>query len=832
MRSLLDRLDVDGCLRDAGLGGLRPGASAPCPRCRTGRVSAWAADAGFVVWMRCRSCGVSGDPIDFLGLRMGVSGGQERLRLAEQRGLLAEGVPASVEAASWLTDKTYRELCRDVFRQASGQLKGQPTPDLVQRLQRDGLWGGWAGGWRILLAGVAGVASRSQFHTWLGRVVLPKTGFRTVLVLPLEDLPGRMCGLLAVGEDGERIHTASGRREDEGGLAMLHAADGADEVLVFGSGSEALQAQWHFLSAGEPAGPITAWNERTGAGPLSSIGSRKIVFCSRGPAAPEVFRLAKSCGGRILEQQAGPGRRALTTGGRAVAEAAAAASGWAEAAARRIGDHRTPAGDVQAVLAALSPGGTERRLVVEAAPAHLRQRVERILEIRGSDLSTVVGSVTVSQRDGRWVALRAGNREEEVCDAPFPVLREIVQPDGRMWWEGEIRTRGRRLSYLDAAESICSDPSAWLRARMAAAGLGAPTVSPAWSRKLADLARLLGKPESETSAGPAKVEEDGSITLPRLQITAEGIRVRSVGWVGSSVPAGPLQPPRTRGREECDRTGIRLAMHVVLQAFLAHSLDAARRGVPGTALAVLAPAGSPAEGLFLRFAEAAGIPASASDDRTDPPSSGWPVRTAGRRWPSGLRADPRRSLWVNADQVLCEVLGASGWAVVEPPGSPEPGVPDPPIDDLTAYLAGLVRRGWPVAGSPEAFVSDVCGWRRSTLGDRDAELENLAARLLSAVRPGIRLLRAARLLWEGGHAEIVRGAGSSRTVLSRSAIMAAVSSCRLPDPDWSRCQDDGAASGVLEVNGQNELTVDTARWEKTTAGLSYRSFRISSETSV
>lgn len=814
-----------------------------CPFCRGERLSIYAdpATGSLSRWIYCPGCGWRGDSIEMYARCNQITDLREALYRTVREGLftapLQEVPPEAVNS--------YVEQYPERRRQDSERWRKLSVgltylrPEMVSRMQRDHLWGGWRFGYQHKLRQFLGGGARSDVVRFFNdSKVLPKDGFNTVLAFNYQDVPGRSTAFQFVGE-GERAHLRFLRgtsfRRAEGGLAMLEALR-PWEKTVYAVGDPVIALQLHRRHLADFDDPIklVAYNESTDLAWRSVIAER-VIFWAPKVDASLFLQARKVPQGYItlnphMRKTAGEPYDYLGN----LPTAAVLdmmernAKPWEDVFIHWLTRREMEDTEAREFVARMGFSTKERNDILERCKGQARARLQGLLTETQAVQSILLNGKHILDKPDGWYVSYPSRGEELISDAVVRLVRIKVDPERRqISWEGYVRCGGKEIRFHDDLAHIERDPEAWLKGILSTAGLTA-TFNSIWASQLLNMARRFSEPRHEEVSSRLGIHGDGGIVFPRFTIRS-GLFEESPSAPPGAYPAASVVPPRTRKRGKEDLPSKARAVWLANAcAYVANFLQSLNQ-LPPAPIACAGAQGSAAHAAARAFARGAGMPSltldrgnrrmSIDDVRGKFNTLGYPTYLETLA-PGLLRGYPALNsdhvcLSTGALEVAALAVGGRWWTIWAPENRPEAN-PLPPFDDVLLYLADLQTRNYELPGEaclPHAVAEDLSAWYARYLGLDAAEtLAEVKKVFAGPALPGDAIVGLYCHLHRAGFIEVdhqpfsaaVRAMGirehvkkgiiiddvQNNVYLSRKELMVAVAKAHLPLPEVGAVSDD------------------------------------------
>lgn len=721
-------------------------------------------------WLYCRDCGFKGDTLALIkkmgnfpdisaAMRHGIDAG-----LCSVEEATIDPREVDVYTQYYVDTRAQADKLWEAFQNETES--STPKSDIIEKVQREHLWGGWRHGYQSRMTPLMGAALRGDVNKAFGYEVLPKKGFKAVLVMKYQDVPGRISSFGFVGDGGEQIIHSIGpfTEHHDGGIAMLESLR-SYEPVVFAVNDPVLAWQLHkrqFIDSDEML-KVVCYNSNT-ARAWTSVNADRVILWSAEINA-ELFRHARLINRayittvpkavdreRVIEQLAKHPISHFT------AMMKNHALPWMKFLAGWIANESVRDGQIYEVLDSLElETGEREKLLAECEPSQ-RVRVEHYLgnKPRSVRTATISRSSVVDRGDG-WRIVHRLKGEEVICDASIRVFNEIHnRATSTTYWRGEIVYKGRTVAFTDPVSLIEKDPGRWLNDRTANAGMGCPIFNKNWSRHFLTLCKTFNDPKVVEMSSRLGVLEDGSIALPKFRLV-EGAVSRDVYFLDTAVmPGMRVHEPVSRALRDSDKTFPARSAYIALGcAFIANWIAVGRLLQP---LPIVAAGGagsvvrSAAEHLqrsadMRKFMLARGTDKEVLEIRGEIAKYNYTsfieTQAAG-----ALREYPVKNfdnILVCAEPIEASALTCSHpWIMVLAPRLRQDRETLPPFDDFLFYLMDLQSRKFALPECVyivDAVLEDFCKWYSKHLGiNQDATFIEARQMLSVPMWPGRNLV--------------------------------------------------------------------------------------------
>lgn len=830
-------------------------------------------------WLHCGICGFRGDTLETLAKLRHSENLYEAINVGLREGLCdtTSGTFDADTIDGYIRHyPERRNEINNAWDKFRSTISDRPSPDMVKRIQDENLWGGWLNNSQDRLTRFVGGGMRREVNRELQKLFfvrnkqLPQHGYRTNLILGYQDTPGRICAFEFLGETERRIATiAHGNNNDadEGGLGMLEALMPFEsKVFAVGDPTMALQLhRRHFSTFRDPL-KVILFNQKTKRS-WQSVHADKVILWNNGidwkifdharcipnhrktvyvAALPNISKeiwqyMSNEPLSVVLERME---NYALP---------------WPEAFVRWITDKDMPSATVHAAIAKLGFDASERRLLFDRCPRELKPRLDHYMSEDSSVQSVFIGNKNVVEHEDGWYVTHSLRGNELISDATVRVFKEISDPErGKVFWEGEIRYKGRAVEFTDDIENIERDSLKWLRERMTRAGLGMPMFQHTWKLHFIHMAKIFSAPKPVTISSKVGPRKDGSIVFPRFRLENGCVADKQEMVNMEGIPALRVSPPELRPKIEGDKGSYVKATYAAISAAVISNWLKSMRGSVIAPIALVGSVQSSACVVGRRFAKNAGMNMFVVSDPKYRRRELVTVREQLRDdYPSYIESISAGLLQhyptANTDLVILAVepseaaaLATGGnWIFVHAPKMPDEDV-IPPFDDFLLYLMDLQKRDYDLPGGDctvGLVLDDFAAWYSTTMGFPKAELDNnLKGMLRLPLHAGDQMLALAFSLHRedllpAEHQPFVESLekhgtiGASRfgilidderdkVFISLPTMKKVIDRARYPMPDFAEVSRDLAARGLLlETDYPGDgWVVDKSYWEAQVRG--------------
>jgi len=393
-------------------------------------------------------------------------------------------------------------------------------------------------------------------------------GWRDVLVIPFRDLPGRCCGFLFIGRQGNKkdhiykliIRHAAYANFAENGLCMYDSLLCKtarqdwfkDDVFVITDPIAAIRLQSKHMRESELPLPIvgtysaqatTLKTSRTLVthNTWKNVPNKNFIFWGHKLTA-DMFDMASRCDGRVwasndltrLSKKSAPAWLRYVQRN---------AKHWSKVLEKIL---RTwPEAEAYSLLGDLNLQPAVMRQFTENCSLAARERIESFGS-QSSSINTIkVKNQRVTESPAGWIVQSTG---EAVSDAILRVEKIICRPDAEdsePYCSGRIICDGAVIEFTERLEVIEKNASKWLRREVLNKLNKLITVKQSWSTSLLDLSKHFYKPLVVREDGQFGWKpHDSRFSLPKFSVTVgAGVNADAAGFIDSWAPGRDLQPP-------------------------------------------------------------------------------------------------------------------------------------------------------------------------------------------------------------------------------------------------------------------------------------------------
>lgn len=729
-----------------------------CPFCKHKTLSVFST-AGHNTpgyWLYCSQCEWGGDTLEVYSRIRKIKDLTEASRAAVGEGLSEVSTDSLTDWAvsSYIRDfPGRRERNRKIWEKMRENLMGELSPVMMQRIQRENLWGGWKsrahkGLCQFIGGGTAGEIN-DIFNTMIP--VLPKAeGYTSVLAIGYQDLPGRICAFHLQGPDQSKWHYVSDPRDyrstvdDEGGLAMLESLSASEEcVLAVGDVHLALQLhRLNFLDNDTPM-KLVAFNSHTRAA-WCAVNAQKVILWDN-KVDWKLFDHARRVNNGHIYTGMSYGSGAYTylrdhTFYEITIKMKREALPWTRVFARWILDREVNEYSKREAVTSLNLSARDQeRIFAELTSDNQRNAMKRYLtEVRVVKSITINAKSITEKKSSWWLQLRAGE-EECISDAPIRIDREVNDPvQGTTYLYGYVTFRNTKLPFCVNKTEIATKTIAWIEKHVATAGLGLPNINYKWEKFLLPIAKHFSEPAVGICYASYGIQPNtGDVVMPRFKITKKEIIKDDFYIASKAVPGLSVPHPQGRNARPTDRVFPARSAWIACAAMLAANWVRFYHGANAIPVLAIGSPGSIAHTAVTAFAKGMAMPThtlgdakrkTVEDLRAGLGTYNYPslVQTRSARLLANYPAKNTDFIYFVADKLEGATMKAGGhwWTIEAPQLNLDPDIL-PPVDDLFTYLQDLQKRDFPVpmgCDGLDFIARDMCEWYGRAMGLNSEEL--------------------------------------------------------------------------------------------------------------
>lgn len=546
--------------------------------------------SGNSTWLRCKSCRFSGDTIETYQRISRSPNAATAIREARSNGLCDAPMDkiTPVHIQGYLeTCPGYRAKVLDIWNRVKLEALNDPTPELIRHVQSKHLWYGWRRGPHTQMTQFLGGAMRytvdSLFMRHFNKRILPKRGYGVVMVVPYQDVPGRICGLRFIGLDDEFDvpMTPVKIKNPEGGLALLDVLDGVEKTVFAVSHLDfALQLhKYNLINCFTPL-KLVSYTDATTRQAWDSVNAEKIIFWSD-EIDWRLFRQAKQ-----LKNAWITGHPYLTAAKQNVSiylssrapeivlrSLESHALPWPQFVANWALDKKRTPEEIQATFSAASFTAEDIATVIGACLPGDLNKLQHLLEpaiVTGPEILIVHGRPVIDRVGGWCHITRHG--ESVITDAKVKLESESTESGmGEVCWNGQIHYSGQVIPFTgEPYRKIDKDPEKWLQEKTAQAGLGYPKFDRYWASQFINLVKEMNKGHKKTKTIDRLGKHDNVIRFPNFVICGGEFTKVDYPVSTSDAPACEIERPDLRAEPIPEPvTAARAAWFAAVAAFVA-----------------------------------------------------------------------------------------------------------------------------------------------------------------------------------------------------------------------------------------------------------------------
>lgn len=391
-----------------------------------------------------------------------------------------------------------------------------------------------------------------------------------LLIVPFRDLPGRYCGFLCIGRDGDPVKDTlyqyvqreirNVHADMEGGLAMHPEAlpacsEWGNRLLATDDAVRMLQIQFRHLEQSTRPLPIAAWHARKYRMMVRTqrawqwVKDRQLVFWMPFPSV-EVLGQAISLDAVIathgpLQDDAASWRGYLSKQSPRdlVKRLFDAAQHWTAVLASLV--ETQPDDVLENLLLHLEISGTDLSRVLKRCRPSVARRCQELLHKTNKGGTVQVNGLAVFEKNDGWYCQVKG-REELIADAVLRIDEVIRQSHGNaVYYRGYVKHRQQKIPFCESKAVVDANTFKWMDKLLADNGAGYLTFNPCRSRLAVLLAFQFRQPAFVQSLDTVGWQsKSAKFVLPRFVIELGGeIVEHDMQTFTHSVPAKVLHKP-------------------------------------------------------------------------------------------------------------------------------------------------------------------------------------------------------------------------------------------------------------------------------------------------
>lgn len=517
-----------------------------CPVCGKNSVLVVDADYDHSLWYRCRACKFSGHVIELLAAarKLTIPQAVEKLINLSGQGNLRSLI-GSREIAEYARDSSFVTGVKKLLWEGSDP-SHWTDPLGLEFLQELGLWPGvaqWAAttGELVSISTFRDIREEVQKSHQCVDVYKGLPRGVPLVVIPWEDIPGRLCALQFVASGRPQTTRSLGGREP--GLFMLGELPlQADVVYAWEDPLLALGLRQGLKLAGSSPHPMVCWRSGS-AESWKYVRTRTTVFWSLAESM-ELFNQARRAPGGLIATSPSVDASAWRNPLRFLSAVREAAQPWYTCLRRRLLEMNNA--DIRCWLSGLQLTTSEWDLLLGDCGDVERDKIQHCMNDAGVERYVSLGDKWVVRKEGGWYLRRptAANRHfaDELLTDAMLVIHTVVfdEPSGRTYFSGRVECGGHPVDFEVEEALIRRNPPQYIRDLLSRAGLAYPRMSTkSRSLDLVEIALAFHPPVTRREGGrvgwdPARK----GFILPKMVITAEQITSEQMRYFSpDSLPA-------------------------------------------------------------------------------------------------------------------------------------------------------------------------------------------------------------------------------------------------------------------------------------------------------
>lgn len=511
-----------------------------CPLCH-GRMGVYPDMLGGV-WLDCRGqgCEYNGEIVE-LGMRLWQLGAAAALNKFND--FCVPTNPRSIQPRrlSYFEEKflPYRKRLRALWA-ASAKAQFQDNREILQLHDQFGLPGTrsldrwYSGLGRFIGTGFSREYVRALYQTNEQRCIFTGPNWKDVIVIPVHDVPGRICAFWFIGRQGRpkldyyyhRVNLGPGTyfasptiEESESGIAFMDAAAPynarfGDTAFAVSDLEVALRVHGRHFRDNSDVLPLVLTHESTAMGRSRKVwnfmpGKQWVFWAPK--LSPEVVAQAREAGGRILIEPAD--EYALRSPLAWLDRLQTKAKPWKEVLAKEAKRLEDP--ELEPILRILKCDRLEDwHSFLEVCPKSAIPRLKSLHTASFPIKTLQVGVHRIQERPEGWVFELSGELISNVIVRITETVRTVNCPTSgnvlvtQCKYRGYYLVNGHRVPFCYPLTKFRKYTVSFIENALIAAGLGAPRIGVFWGRRLVDIALKFHVPKQTTQEYQAPVAEE------------------------------------------------------------------------------------------------------------------------------------------------------------------------------------------------------------------------------------------------------------------------------------------------------------------------------------
>jgi len=389
----------------------------------------------------------------------------------------------------------------DDWMEKGGQLLGSSTKMAVDKTLHPKKVAGWMKATADLK--VRGYPSR----------IFTGPNWKDLLVLPFNDVPGRICGFLFIGRNGELLQgdyvyrsltnlAAGSMTDNEAGLAMLSSLSHGSHPRLGNTGFcisdphlAILLQMRHRKDRRRPRPIVASWSDDKHETEKiwDWLGHEDMIcWAARDPIA--AILNAKRCHGKVALLAVPAGELAANmqhyTPTEWLVRMKAAARSWHVALRRYLVEASKT--DVEAAFLRLGMHGRDLVEFIQGCDKELRERLEHIEQTRTLSSQIKFESKWVFEKADGWYLTKG---EDRICNAIVRIEQVLTTMDHIAYYRGTIKFESKLYAFTERANVLEKGMLKWAQSFIRdVCQAGVIEYYPSWNRKALQLALAFHKP--------------------------------------------------------------------------------------------------------------------------------------------------------------------------------------------------------------------------------------------------------------------------------------------------------------------------------------------------
>ncbi len=378
------------------------------------------------------------------------------------------------------------------------------------------------------------------------------------MVIPFQDLPGRLCGFLFGGrqfrpEDfiyASVLANVEPGCESEAGVALHPGAVAAsknydDAVVAVDDPLAWLSLQHKQFEQSRTPLPLALWRRQDSQQKVTHetqhgwgrFFQQRMVFWNR-QFSPASLAQAIRCHAELhlgdLDKLPSGGLRTVI--GRALP--------WSQVFEKFVNEHNDTA--VRELLLQTRRHGVDASVTYRVCAPAVRDRVEQVLDELNSVRSVNFRQYEIQERDDCWYIINdKGHGQQLLCDAVLRLDQLVMSESTEPMYRGRVIYRNETLPFCERQSVLDEKPAQWIWHFLARTKRGLFRCNPTYNRHLIFIASQFHAPELVAAPGPVGWhDQPPQLVLPHFSVApGEQPKVLDAPLFGDEAPGLKLTLP-------------------------------------------------------------------------------------------------------------------------------------------------------------------------------------------------------------------------------------------------------------------------------------------------